>query len=81
LAATTIDVQLFSLKQMGERLAFGSPNRNTKVGHLIAKFMYHHMSTEEADFVAEMVRGVGPTIACKVFARSRFKSSLSLLGA
>ena len=56
----------FSLKQMGERLAFGTPNRNTKVDRLIAKFMHHHMSTEEADFVAEMARGVGPTIACKV---------------
>jgi mediator of RNA polymerase II transcription subunit 12 len=65
LAATTIEVQ-FSLKQMGERLAFGTPNRNTKVDRLIAKFMHHHMSTEEADFVAEMARGVGPTIACKV---------------
>ncbi|KAI9510086.1 hypothetical protein F5148DRAFT_1182339 [Russula earlei] len=64
LAATTIEVQ-FSLKQMGERLAFGTPNRNTKVDRLIAKFMHHHMSTEEADFVAEMARGVGPTIACK----------------
>jgi len=51
---------------MGERLAFGTPNRNTKVDRLIAKFMHHHMSTEEADFVAEMARGVGPTIACKV---------------
>ena len=65
LAATTIEVQ-FSLKQMGERLALGTPNRNTKVDRLIAKFMHHHMSTEEADLVAEMVRGVGPTIACKV---------------
>ncbi|KAI0259684.1 hypothetical protein BC834DRAFT_606637 [Gloeopeniophorella convolvens] len=64
LAATTIEVQ-FSLKQMGERLALGTPNRNTKVDRLIAKFMHHHMSTEEADFVAEMARGVGPTIACK----------------
>ncbi|KAH9993507.1 hypothetical protein BJV74DRAFT_833136 [Russula compacta] len=64
LAATTIEVQ-FSLKQMGERLAFGTPNRNSKVDRLIAKFMHHHMSTEEADFVAEMARGVGPTIACK----------------
>ncbi|KAI0248197.1 hypothetical protein BJV78DRAFT_1334324 [Lactifluus subvellereus] len=64
LAATTIEVQ-FSLKQMGERLAFGTPNRNTKVDRLIAKFMHHHMSTEEADFVAEMARGVGPTIAGK----------------
>ncbi|KAF8258181.1 hypothetical protein EI94DRAFT_1755363 [Lactarius quietus] len=36
-----------------------------KVDRLIAKFMHHHMSTEEADLVAEMVRGVGPTIACK----------------
>ena len=71
----------FSLKQMGERLAFGTPNRNTKVDRLIAKFMHHHMSTEEADFVAEMARGVGPTIACKVFARSRFRLSLNLLGA
>jgi len=79
LAATTIEVQ-FSLKQMGERLAFGTPNRNTKVDRLIAKFMHHHMSTEEADFVAEMARGVGPTIACKVFARLRFRLSLSLLG-
>ncbi len=65
LAATTIEVQ-FSLKQMGERLALGTPNRNTKVDRLIAKFMHHHMSTEEADLVAEMARGVGPTIACKV---------------
>ncbi|KAH8993017.1 hypothetical protein EDB92DRAFT_1944966 [Lactarius akahatsu] len=64
LAATTIEVQ-FSLKQMGERLALGTPNRNTKVDRLIAKFMHHHMSTEEADLVAEMARGVGPTIACK----------------
>jgi mediator of RNA polymerase II transcription subunit 12, fungi type len=68
LAATTIEVQ-FSLKQMGERLALGTPNRNTKVDRLIAKFMHHHMSTEEADFVAEMARGVGPTIAGKVCSR------------
>lgn len=54
---------------MGERLALGTPNRNTKVDRLIAKFMHHHMSTEEADFVAEMARGVGPTIAGKVYPR------------
>ena len=58
LAATTIEVR-FSLKQMGERLAFGTPNGNTKVDRLISKFMHHHMSTEDADFVAEMARGVG----------------------
>jgi mediator of RNA polymerase II transcription subunit 12 len=66
---------------MGERLAFGTPNRNTKVDRLIAKFMHHHMSTEEADFVAEMARGVGPTIACKVlffFALSCFRVAMSL---
>jgi mediator of RNA polymerase II transcription subunit 12 len=65
LAAATIEVQ-FSLKQMGERLAFGTPNRNTKVDRLVFEFTRHQTLTEEADFVAEMARGVGPTIACKV---------------
>ncbi|TFY65710.1 hypothetical protein EVG20_g5379 [Dentipellis fragilis] len=66
LAATTIEVQ-FALKQMGERLALGTPHThgNTKVDKLIAQFLHHHMSTEEADFVAEMARGVGPTIVSK----------------
>ena len=45
LAATTIEVQ-FSPKQMGERLAFGTLNRNTKVDRLIAKFMHHYVSTD-----------------------------------
>ena len=80
LAATTIEVQ-FSLKQMGERLALGTPNRNTKVDRLIAKFMHHHMSTEEADLVAEMVRGVGPTIACKVLLTSTSDSEDLILRA
>jgi mediator of RNA polymerase II transcription subunit 12, fungi type len=67
LAATTIEVQ-FSLKQMGERLALGTPHTrgNTQVDKLISTFLHHHMSTEEADFVAEMARGVGPAILCKV---------------
>ncbi|KAI0311143.1 hypothetical protein OF83DRAFT_1152155 [Amylostereum chailletii] len=66
LAATAIEVQ-FTLKQMGERLALGTPhtNGNTKVDRLIAKLLRHHMSTEEADFVAEMARGVGPNIVGK----------------
>ena len=67
LAATSIEVQ-FTLKQMGERLSLGTPhtNGNTKVDELIAKLLRHHMSTEEADFVAEMARGVGPNIVGKV---------------
>ncbi|VDC06366.1 unnamed protein product [Peniophora sp. CBMAI 1063] len=66
LAATAIEVQ-FTLKQMGERLAFGTPHiqGNTKVDRLIAKLLRHHMSSEQADFVAEMARGVGPTIVGK----------------
>lgn len=53
---------------MGERLAFGTPHiqGNTKVDRLIAKLLRHHMSSEQADFVAEMARGVGPTIIGKV---------------
>ena len=66
---------------MGERLALGTPNRNTKVDRLIAKFMHHHMSTEEADLVAEMVRGVGPTIACKVLLTSTSDSEFLILRA
>ena len=55
------------LKQTNGRVAFGSPNRTTNVDDLIAKFMHHHhMSTEVADFVAEMANGVGPTITYKV---------------
>ncbi|KAI0068850.1 hypothetical protein BV25DRAFT_1904185 [Artomyces pyxidatus] len=79
LAATAIEVQ-FSLKQMGERLALGTPHThgNTKVDKLIAQFMHHHMSTEEADFVAEMARGVGPTIACK-FVNTGFLCIASIL--
>lgn len=67
LAATAIEVQ-FTLKQMGERLALGTPHiqGNTKVDRLIAKLLRHHMSSEQADFVAEMARGVGPTIVGKV---------------
>ncbi|KAI0026676.1 hypothetical protein K488DRAFT_65362, partial [Vararia minispora EC-137] len=66
LAATAIEVQ-FTLKQMGERLALGTPHvrGDTKVDRLIAKLLRHHMSKEEADFVAEMARGVGPTIVGK----------------
>ncbi|KAI0045300.1 hypothetical protein FA95DRAFT_1495630 [Auriscalpium vulgare] len=81
LAATAIEVQ-FSLKQMGERLALGTPHThgNTKVDKLIAKFMHHHMSTEEADFVAEMARGVGPTIACK-FVNTGFVCIANILNA
>ena len=75
-----IEVQ-FSLKQMGERLAFGTPNRGIKVDRLISKFMHHHMLTEEVDFVAEMAHDVGSTIACKEFAQSCFRLSLSLLDA
>lgn len=69
LAATAIEVQ-FTLKQMGERLALGTPHTHgkTKVDRLIAQFLHHHMSTEEADFVADMARGVGPTIVSKVCA-------------
>lgn len=40
--------------------------------------MHHHMSTEEADFVAEMARGVGPTIACKVFLSIAFQRVVEL---
>ncbi|THH13392.1 hypothetical protein EW146_g6819 [Bondarzewia mesenterica] len=66
LAATAIEVQ-FGLKQMGERLALGTPHTHgkTKVDKLIAQFLHHHMTTEEADFVADMARGVGPTIVSK----------------
>lgn len=60
----------FGLKQMGERLALGTPHTHgkTKVDKLIAQFLHHHMTTEEVDFVADMARGVGPTIVSKVFA-------------
>jgi hypothetical protein len=65
---------------MGERVAIGTPNRTTNVDNLIAKSMHHHhMSIGEANFVAEMARAVGLTITYKVFARSRFRLSESLI--
>jgi len=77
LAATTIEVQ-FSLKQTGECPTFGTPDRNTKVDRLVAKFMHHHMSTEEADFVAKMARGVGPMITCQGISLVTLQATLGL---
>ena len=77
MAATTIEVQ-FSLKQTGECPTFGTPDRNTKVDRLVAKFMHRRTSTEEADFVAEMAHGVGPTIACQGIPSVTLRATLSL---
>ena len=68
----------FSLRQTGEHLTFGMPDRNAKVDCLVAKFMHHHTSTEEADFVAEMARGVGPMITCQGISLVTLQATLGL---
>ena len=58
--------------------AFGTCNQGTRADRFVAKLMHRHMSTEEADFAAEMAPGVGPTIACQGISSVTLQVTLSL---
>jgi hypothetical protein len=80
LAATTVEVQLSEpLKQVGERPTLGTPSWRAEADRLVAKFMRRHVSTEGADFVAEVARRVGPTVACQGISSISLRATLSLL--
>lgn len=67
IAATMVQLQLI-LKQMGQGLLHDSNNQttNANLDKLILMLFHHSMTSEEAFYVGEMVRGVDNTVAGKV---------------
>lgn len=67
LAASTITIQ-FVLKQMESGLKRESSMgaSHNELDKFIKRLFLYSMSSEEADFVAEMAKGVGFTVAAKV---------------
>ena len=66
LAATSIEIRL-TIKQLGEGMARESTRLAAcaSLDKLATAVFYHCKSPEEADFVAEMITDVGPTVAGK----------------
>lgn len=64
-----VQLQLI-LKQMGHGLLHDSNNQaaNTNLDKLILMLFHHSMTSEEAFYVGEMVRGVDTAVAGKVIA-------------
>ncbi|KAH9894990.1 hypothetical protein C8Q73DRAFT_745370 [Cubamyces lactineus] len=66
LAATSIEIRL-TIKQLGEGMSRESTRLAAcaSLDKLATAVFYHCKSPEEADFVAEMITNVGPTVAGK----------------